>query len=709
MSILSAINQSRGQSRSLDELARLPQSLIMQMVQNKEIPQEQLAPILSRKAEIADTIAKAKALESGAAEPQPTVVDQLMAKNAQEEHPVQQPMQMAQQMPMAPEQAGVGQLPIPERAYAGGGIIAFGDGGDVEPEDDEDKLEMAMAKHAASSLEGLMAGIRNIPKDLSELVSRFPKSYENAKAETSKYIAEKIGGAGGHKYEDAVIAEAKRQGVDPKLALHVLYKETGNLKNPESAVSKAGAIGPMQLMPKTAKSLGVDPTNPMENIHGGVKYLAQLGPMFNNNPRLVAAAYNAGPGNVRKHGGVPNFKETQNYVQGLASGGYIPGYSGSDGVSYIDLYGNKVDIPMGNTDEEAVTPAPKKSEPEYKQPARKTAEEILNSKKPAGPQNPFNNKSSSPSVGVKNLLPRRGGDEYSNVYPVGGAGADASYLNQLLIQSQKDPSYQPYKDEIATLLKKNPNLESIVAQQNKATNQPVIAAPGSNKPLTVSTAPNKASQADVRASEQRILAKPPAPDEVKEPSAKQTAEQSYFDKMIAQNAEERENIKKSAAEDKNLALLAAGLGMMGGTSPYAFANIGQGGLQGVQALAASKTRRASELAALNKAEATGAYYGELSKDRQERAAMNKANQLRDDYRTRLKDLSDMAYNSLIKGNPKLAGLPQEQILPMLQKEVERLKATDPYYLSLAKQMNLPTSGGYSEPVLNYNPKTRSLG
>ena len=78
----------------------------------------------------------------------------------------------------------------------------------------------------------------------------------------------------------------------------------------------------MQTMPATAKMLGIkDPTDPEQSIEGGIRYLAQLGKQFKGDPRLTAAAYNAGPGNVRKYGDVPPFRETQGYVQGLREGG----------------------------------------------------------------------------------------------------------------------------------------------------------------------------------------------------------------------------------------------------------------------------------------------------------------------------------------------------------------------------------------------------
>ena len=112
---------------------------------------------------------------------------------------------------------------------------------------------------------------------------------------------------------EEIFEEASRKYNVPKNLIKAIAKAESDF-NP-NATSKAGAQGIMQLMPATARELGVtDAYDPYQNIMGGTKYISQMLAKYDGNVSLALAAYNAGSNNVAKYGGIPPFKETQNYV-----------------------------------------------------------------------------------------------------------------------------------------------------------------------------------------------------------------------------------------------------------------------------------------------------------------------------------------------------------------------------------------------------------
>lgn len=106
---------------------------------------------------------------------------------------------------------------------------------------------------------------------------------------------------------------ARRHGLPEDLFLRLIQQESG--WNPR-ALSHKGAQGLAQLMPATARVLGVDPLDPLQNLDGGARYLAQQFHTFRD-WRLALAAYNAGPEAVRKHRGIPPYRETRGYVTAI--------------------------------------------------------------------------------------------------------------------------------------------------------------------------------------------------------------------------------------------------------------------------------------------------------------------------------------------------------------------------------------------------------
>ncbi|SHF18930.1 Transglycosylase SLT domain-containing protein [Litoreibacter ascidiaceicola] len=138
----------------------------------------------------------------------------------------------------------------------------------------------------------LQPGTKKISYGVSTAIPRYRGSYKGVYLEDAK-------------------SAARKHGIPTDLFLRLVQQESGWKPH---AVSHAGAIGLAQLMPGTARKLRVNPRDPKQNLEGGARYLKQMYRKFGS-WRLALAAYNAGPGAVEKHGGVPPYRETRNYVR----------------------------------------------------------------------------------------------------------------------------------------------------------------------------------------------------------------------------------------------------------------------------------------------------------------------------------------------------------------------------------------------------------
>jgi soluble lytic murein transglycosylase-like protein len=181
----------------------------------------------------------------------------------------------------------------------------------------------SLAPPAADDLQALEQNfsdlIAGLTKQFAALEKTFMQAMRNVVKDARTAATPATGAPTGSprptKFAGAIAQAARRHELDPALLTAVVGQESGFRQR---AISSAGAMGLMQLMPETARELGVrDPFDPAQNLDGGAKYLRGLIDRYHGRLDLALAAYNAGPGAVDRYGGVPPYRETQSYVSNI--------------------------------------------------------------------------------------------------------------------------------------------------------------------------------------------------------------------------------------------------------------------------------------------------------------------------------------------------------------------------------------------------------
>lgn len=557
MSILSALSENRREKKNLEDLAKLPQALIMQMGQRKELTQEEVAMIINKKAEAIESAARQKALAQGGGQ-MPSVMEQDMMKIAEAENPAPQMQpQMMAQVPQLPEDVGIAQNPVPPMQMAGGGIIAFDEGGDVDAEDDyQDLLDQAQENETN--------------QDIFDLISEMGNSViENAGVGITA-------GLGNRNAEYGIKAgrgEDKGDLVD-RLRAQIMQKESGGRrydKDGNLLTSSKGALGEMQVMPATARDpgFGIKPArdnSPDELRRVGDEYAGILLNRYQD-PRLAMIAYNMGPGatdkwlasgaDIRK---LP--KETQGYIRGvnLAEGGEVKRFQ------------------VGGT--------------------------------------------------------------------MGGFDTGDYDMDALRVQEAIEAKrLQDYEDQY-NFLKEN-------APGTAAKMKPPVTKP---TPSSAKATP-KANDAETIQSAPAVTTAPLADT----PRAK--AEEETFN-LMKYIRDRQARADKAAEMDKWQAGLAAGLGMLGGTSQYAWENIGKGGQLGVQQLGQLQKLRATQDIAGDKMLGTAYNAETLAKLRKDQLAQGNS--------VRYANALNSVREERVKQTGKYLEKPEYMDLGMLQTYAQRL-------------------------------------
>ena len=519
-------------------------------VENGTVPAYIAIPLIQQKTQ---ELNKNKALMGGMQQGQPPIAQEVLDQ--------------AQQV------AGLDGLStgLPAEGFAPGGIIAFADGGEAEDEEDEFDMskdeqqlfDMLRRRLATNTEYGEMAGLGALPVGVAKAV------------ETKREVSSKVGDQPKQTKSEGITQLTKEGTPDGDLINKIMMKESGGRrfdKQGNLLTSPKGAQGEMQVMPGTARDpgYGIRPAR-----EGDADDLARVGreyfgKMLNKygDTKLAAIAYNWGPGNTDKWlmaGADPAKlpRETQKYSADMAGGGPVHFQSG--GISEA----------MGPFSTEADR---LRAEAKVRAAAREAARNAP-SKVPAAAAAAA--EATKPLSFMEYLT-----QGASKIRPgVGGLGVG-----------------------LPALLRSGDLNEGEEAELEKRRKMPPTIgtgpAPAANKP-----APAAMSPADVQQEIQRLKNRPPmepmstevVPEEKPAaPEAPATVDPmgNFIGEYASYLKDQKEAIAKDKEQNKYLALLQAGLGIMGGTSPYAGANIGQGAGQGVAAYLAGQKQSSADTRAL---------------------------------------------------------------------------------------------------------------
>lgn len=556
----------------------------------------------------------------------PLIQQKMKEKSAANAMQAQQPPVAQQVLQQAMATEGVQALPsnMPE-SYAQGGILHYAEGDLINDEDYDEMLyddQMSEAQKQIGKIRDEM--MSNQAQQPVEMPSASPSyggiDYAEAPNPQVEYrrtptaeVAKVSKGTPGN-FESIALARGKAHGVDENLVRHVMHKETGGLKDRANAVSPAGAIGVMQLMPRTAKELGVrDPYNPEQNIEGGVKYLAQLQRKYQD-PRLTAIAYNWGPGNTDKWlaaGADPSRlpRETRGYIQNLAEGG-IAGLTGGGSVKHFQYGGISSVAPftasglsiedltrMAQMGEQSAIDELATREAKAARTLRdaQTGRAGINPNYRATPTpnyvNPQAARVAAPVAGASPSFMEAAGSALKKFNPRALTGIGSLFHTQDLNANEDEELKKRWANAKPPAPAVSPaNEQSRLAQiyaDQRALGNTSLGKDKPMEPMDMGFGMGKFMPDTEKKAEEA-----PAVE-----ASTNTNEVEEIKNLLKQKGE---GLSKQRDIDNYMSLLSAGLGMMGGTSPFAGANIGAGAQQGVNyALQAGRGRAADENAMLS--------------------------------------------------------------------------------------------------------------